>query len=139
MHADVAAARQLVRRGQGGKLLQVGRVHRRFEVEPARLDAERLQQAHAALDLRLVVAPRQEARRIRTVVTFAKVAGRTPSAQQRDDRIAELAAAVELQRQIEAPRLSALEELEHGARLAALLAQARKSRELHELVEVRPK
>src|SRR6188768_1493963 len=101
MHACIAAARQLANVGDTSELAQIRWQHGSFELEPARRDAERRHQAQAALDLGLIVAPYQEAPRVGAVVPFAKEPCRAPRAQKRDERIAELTAAMQLQRQVE--------------------------------------
>src|SRR6188472_238833 len=69
-------------------------------------------------------------------MSFAKIARSTPRSEQGDDRIAELTAAVQLQRQIELELLSRAQELEHVARLAAPLGQPGEAGELQERVDV---
>lgn len=136
MNAHVAAARQAAVADGRAELLAVGRLHGRLQLEPGRRRAERRQQPHAALDFGLVVAPRQKARRIRAVLPFAEEARHAASAEQRDERIADLAAAVQLQRQIEAPLLRLAQEVERRPRLAAALGQARKAGKLDELIYI---
>src|SRR5689334_9012880 len=69
-------------------------------------------------------------------MSFAKIARSTARPEQRDERIAELTPAVQLQRQIELTLLSGTQELEHVPRLAALLGQPGEARELQELVDI---
>src|SRR5690606_28192333 len=109
---------------------------RELERRAALRNAQRFEETQISQDLVLAVAPWRtlEARRVRVV--GPTVARGAPRAEHGDDGVRQRAAAVQLQRDVEAPRLCRVQELGQCAHVAIALGHAREARELEEVVDV---